>query len=389
MKKLIAILFVSLFVLSISLTAQADSSSLVAMERKIAALLADRSVQQDERTYNYATVFAYSDNTEYWWSGLSIFNLADNANRMMVGCFDTDGNAVAAGTFTLTANAIKTGFLSALMRQGTVSGRVSAIAIFGTGDFIANRFIGNTEGGFGEIEKEAEFYSDKQTQCMLCPDGSYSDSQKQYLTNSMYKLLGMLQEYISRFSYITGEPYPDLVEFFFPYPSSEAALADYFEEIILEYRAESQLQFEYTRETGSQGHVYFYSTELSSIINSFYIKADGSLATLDRNVFCEASEENLLSYAEGAYMRFGIENKNLIEMPNAPYKMVTIGCVLKELGCSNVAVYIPGPPPPTAGGGGPGSYTLIFEPNELVINRLGIQEIVTRITGGTLYQRID
>jgi hypothetical protein len=54
----------------------------------------------------------------------------------------------------------------------------------------------------------------------------------------MYKLLGMLDEYISRFSYVTGEPYPNLVEFFYP---SETDLADYFENLILEYRAESKI----------------------------------------------------------------------------------------------------------------------------------------------------
>ncbi len=388
MKKLITILFVGLFVLSMSLTAQADSSSLVAMERKVAALLADRSAQQDEGIYNYATVFAYSDNNEYWWSGLAIFNIAESANYFMVGCFDTDGNAVAAGTFILVANAVSTGLLNTFMIQGAVSGRVSAIAVFGTGDFVADRFVGNTEGGFEEIEKKAEFYSDKQTQISLCPDGSYSDTQEQYLTDSMYKLLGMLEEYISRFSYYTGEPYPDLVERFYP---EETALADYFENNMLEYQTEAQLQFEYTRETGSQGHVSFYSTDLSAIINSFYIKPDGFTATLDRNVFCKASQENLLSYAESAYMRFGTENQNLIDMPNAPYKMVTIGCVLKELGCSNVAIFRSAT---GAGGGGPIAYKVIFEPNELVTNRLGIQQIVTEAelnaySQYVLYERID
>jgi hypothetical protein len=223
------------------------------------------------------------------------------------------------------------------------------------------------------------------TQSLLCPDGSYSDTQQRYLTDSMYKLLGMLDEYISRFSYITGEPYEDLVERFYP---SETNLADYCEEIILEYQAEGQAQFEYTRETISQGHIYFSSTELSAIINSFYIKPDGFSATLDKNVFCEASEENLFSYVESAYMRYGTENENLIDMANAAYKLVTIGCVLKELGCSNIAVYI------TSGeGAAPTAYTVIFEPNELVANRLGIQHIVPETemieSGYVLYERID
>jgi len=157
MKRLIAILFVGLFVLSISLTAQADNSALVALEGKVAALLADRSALQTG-TYHYSTVFAYSDNTAYWWTGLVIFNLSSSANTLMVGCFDTDGNTVAAGTFSLAANGLVADLLANFMETGSISGRVSAISIFGTGDFIADRFVGNTEGGFGEIEKEATYY---------------------------------------------------------------------------------------------------------------------------------------------------------------------------------------------------------------------------------------
>ena len=154
MKRLIAILFVGLFVFSIPLAAQADRA---AIEGKVAALLGDRSVQQ-EGVYHYNAVFAYSDNTEYWWSGLVIFNLSDSANSLMVGCFDTEGNAVAAGTFELAGNAIRADLLNDFMTEGSVSGRVSAIAIFGTKGFVADRFNGNTEGGVGEIEKEAQYY---------------------------------------------------------------------------------------------------------------------------------------------------------------------------------------------------------------------------------------
>jgi len=157
MKRLIAILFVGLFVLSISLTAQADNSGLAALEGKVAALLADRSALQDTGTYHYSTIFAYSDNTAYWWTGLVIFNLSSSANNLMVGCFDTEGNAVAAGTLSLAANGLVADLLDNFVDE-SVSGRVSAISIFGTGDFIADRFVGNTQGGFGEIEKEAEYY---------------------------------------------------------------------------------------------------------------------------------------------------------------------------------------------------------------------------------------
>jgi len=154
MKKILTFLVIALFVFSIPLAAQAGS--LKAMEGKVAALMGERSAQQ--AVYHYNTIFAYSDNTTYWWTGLVVFNISDSANTLMVGCFDTDGNAIAAGTFSLAANGSIADLLGAFMTSGSVSGRVSAISIFGTGDFVADRFVGNTEGGFGEIEKEAEYY---------------------------------------------------------------------------------------------------------------------------------------------------------------------------------------------------------------------------------------
>jgi len=211
----------------------------------------------------------------------------------------------------------------------------------------------------------------------LCSDGSYDVEQAQYLTNTMYKMLGMLNEYISRFSYVTGEPYPDLVERGLP----ATELADYFEELILQFRDETQLSFEYTRETIDQRSVNFYSTDFSEIINSFYIKPYGFSATLDRNVFCDASEEDMLSYIESVYMRYGSEDKkNYIDMANAPDKMITIGLVLQELGCDNVSVY-------RKTEGTPTEYLVIFEPNELVANRLDIQRVLPveeLITGKTI-----
>jgi len=153
MKKILTFAVIALFAVSIPLTAQAGAIN--AMEGKVAALLADKTAQQ---AYNYSAIFAYSDNTTYWWTGLVVFNISDSANSFLVGCFDTAGNAIAAGTFSLEANGSIADLLGAFMTSGSVSGRVSAISIFGTGDFVADRFVGNTEGGFGEVEKDAEPY---------------------------------------------------------------------------------------------------------------------------------------------------------------------------------------------------------------------------------------
>jgi hypothetical protein len=240
-------------------------------------------------------------------------------------------------------------------------------------------------GGCADGDDDTETGSLWYTHTGLCPDGTYSDTQEQYLTNSMYQLLGMLEEYISRFNYYTGEPHPDRVERFY---TSEGDSADYFEELIQEYLQECQVPFEYTRAVGPQG-IIFSSTDLSAIVNSFYIKVTDHIATLDRNVFCEASEEDMLAYIEGAYMRYGIENESLIEMANAWLIMETVGYVLKELGCSHIAIFDTG-----ATGAAPTVYAVIFEPSELVAHRLDIQRIVTEADiAGTgeyaLYLRID
>jgi len=155
MKKILTFMVIALFVFSIPIAAQAGA--IKAMEGKVAALMAERSAQQDS-VYHYNAIFAYSDNTEYWWTGLVIFNLENSTNSFMVGCFDINGSPIAGGTFSLEANAARADLLDVFMTQGSVSGRVSAISIFGTGDFVADRFVGNSLGGFGEIEKDAEYY---------------------------------------------------------------------------------------------------------------------------------------------------------------------------------------------------------------------------------------
>ena len=69
----------------------------------------------------------------------------------------------------------------------------------------------------------------------------YSD---QYLTKSMYKILGMLGEYNSRFNFYTGKPRPEYVESF---NADENELAEYFERWIRNYKKESRIDFEYTK----------------------------------------------------------------------------------------------------------------------------------------------
>ena len=78
---------------------------------------------------------------------------------------------------------------------------------------------------------------------------------------------------------------------------------------------------------------------------------------------------------EGAYMRFGNKAEglrdNYLSITNGSFKIVTIGYVLKSLGCNNVVVltYLP---PASA----PGIAWVIFDPNGLVADRLQMDTIV-------------
>ena len=206
----------------------------------------------------------------------------------------------------------------------------------------------------------------------LCEDGSYDNEQALYLTDTMFKILGMLDRYIG--SYAGGiyeELYPDRLADFY---SSHEDMADYFERLIQQFRDETQFPFEYTREVEDSGEIIFTSEELSKLINSFIINLWDRTSTLDRNVFCDASEENMLSYIESAYMTTGSELSNLKE--NWIYvlsgfdRFVTMGLVLKALGCNNVVIYQDTKSQFS-------DYMVYFDPNELVEGRLGIERVLS------------
>jgi hypothetical protein len=189
---------------------------------------------------------------------------------------------------------------------------------------------------------------------------------KTCLTNSMYKILGLLDEYISRFDFYFSEPIPNYVESF---GTGEKIFADYFEQCIQDYRKESGLNFDYSREVFEGGGSIFRSTALSRIINSYYIMIDRE-ATLDGGIFENTAEENKLSYVESAYKRYGDHNKNRIRMANGFNKIHTLATVLKQIGCSDTLTYyviaIPS------------SSVVVFFPNQQLKTRLNIKQILTR-----------
>jgi len=84
------------------------------------------------------------------------------------------------------------------------------------------------------------------------------------VTPSLCEMLGMLDEYISRFDYHTGQPRDSLVERFYP---SESELANHFTDLIQSYEKETNVNFSIIKKMGPQGHVYIYSKSLSNHAN--------------------------------------------------------------------------------------------------------------------------
>jgi hypothetical protein len=184
----------------------------------------------------------------------------------------------------------------------------------------------------------------------------------------MYKMLGMLAEYVSRFSVHRVTPRNEnLVELFYP---REKRLAETFEELIKQYNKELKENFEYSQRTGKQGHIYFYSKKLTRIINSFHMMK-GRYATLNPGIFSGADTGSKLAFIEGVYLRFGCDNSNQIRMFNALNKIETIGLVLKLLGCKNIYIYKTVMCMPMA-------VEIIFEPSEEVKKLLKIKTVKSK-----------
>ena len=159
MRKVIACLVIVMFCLSIPLAVQADKADVYrSMEAKLKAASGDRSLAQG---YEYAIVFGYSVNDGFWWTGVAVYNFSAEDNNFLIGTFDEDGNVIAEATFILGDGALRADLLADFFAEELVfltpDGRAS-IAIFATEPFSADKFVGNTDGGFGELERDGEYY---------------------------------------------------------------------------------------------------------------------------------------------------------------------------------------------------------------------------------------
>jgi len=126
------------------------------MEAKLKAASGDRSVAQG---YEYAIVFGYSVNDDFWWTGVAVYNFSAEDNNFLIGCYDEDGNVIGEATFILGDTGLRADMLDDFFPDDTITGRAS-IAIFATLPFSADKFVGNTDGGFGELERDGEYYGD-------------------------------------------------------------------------------------------------------------------------------------------------------------------------------------------------------------------------------------
>ena len=156
MKKIIALMAIALFLISIPLAVQADSADVYkALEAKAAGQ--SLAAAADGGGYAYAAVFTTYTVDDVWWTGLAVYNFSGSDNDLMIGVYDADGDVASTGTFSLGPNGSMTDMLAAFMTDGELPVRGS-IGLFGTQAFYADVVTGTSGGGFGQIEKAGEAY---------------------------------------------------------------------------------------------------------------------------------------------------------------------------------------------------------------------------------------
>lgn len=157
MKKYIVLLALALMVFSLPLMAQAqDQADLLGLlEAKATAGDALRLA----RDYSDGLVIPYAVNDGQFSSGIAIYNSSAEINTFMIASFDTDGNVIATGTFSLLPGTNMVGMIDSLMDEGSdPSPSWGFTAIFATGQFIADRFVFQGGAGFGELTMDSQPY---------------------------------------------------------------------------------------------------------------------------------------------------------------------------------------------------------------------------------------
>lgn len=193
-------------------------------------------------------------------------------------------------------------------------------------------------------------------------------------------MLGFLNEHFGR----TVAQDSELIEHFFV---NEQEKAQVFEEnlqrVIQEYQLDTTVRREMAGD-GDEKHTYFFSRELTQLIDSYYLnhyltgrEADGSPAytkgggffrespgMVSDAIFPAGDREARLSYLIGAYQRYG--ERNYFRFYNAAHKVKLVAKLLKEAGSPNVVIVYPDPEAI------PAVFLVAFEPTDELIDRFNL-----------------
>jgi hypothetical protein len=163
MRKLFITLTVALLIIpTITFAQEGNAEALrAALNAKLApsieapqAKSAQPQVARVPITYQYGAIFNYQATNSWWWSGLVIRNSV-NPNYLQVKFFDDYGVLRGQGTLYLgTFNEQAIYVVAWYVDEGYVPA-VGSIYVYGTSYFSTVLFVGNGDGGFSEIEKDA------------------------------------------------------------------------------------------------------------------------------------------------------------------------------------------------------------------------------------------
>jgi hypothetical protein len=193
----------------------------------------------------------------------------------------------------------------------------------------------------------------------------------------IYAVLGFLNEYIGR----TVVKESELVEHFW---NNESQIADIFEQYLLSLIDDRNLQTSLRREV-KDGQTYFFSTELTQLIDSYYLTHRLTGTDADRNpaytsgqgvfqqntgkistaIFPSSDREAKFAYLIGTYQRYG--KHNMFQFANAHHKAQLVQQLLQEVGSPQV-VFIYSDPDSV-----PSIFRVAFEPTIELIERLNLQ----------------
>jgi hypothetical protein len=186
------------------------------------------------------------------------------------------------------------------------------------------------------------------------------------ITSSFCEILGMLNEYNSRFDYPSGMTHDTIVEIFYP---DETDKLNHFKDLIKQYEKETSQTFLVNENVGPQGHYYLYSDSLSKLLNSYYKVDQKNLASLDKNIFQNLRYDLKYSYLRGAYYRFGSGDE--IKIANGINKLKTIALVMEILNVSDIRLY------KSTGNSTPTDYILTFGISDLVVKELIVSDVIS------------